>query len=679
MDNVSVEQTNKVRRALGLKPLPVPGESLSADVGSDHEDIGSTLESRQALAEDNWLQIQKAAEADAKRKAKNRAIHRARELAQRHSVIEGKGLGEADDGDLDTKAWLAGSKKRQKKLEKERAARLARELEERENLAEYTTGDLEGLKVAHDLDEVAGNSEQVLTLRDATIDENEAEGDELENIDMKESERLAERLDLKKKKAAYNPMDDAFDGDSSLLKQYDETISGKKRKYFTLDSQGQSSDTAGELRAFKHKINGQSISLDFVKDEAPTSDYQAASEPKFKKAKKRAKARQRPTDADDVLPVSQPAEADVDTMQIDHQADVPNPSDATKPKQESFADDDDLQASLTLQRRLALKKRKKEEETARRMRETEAAKADTPDFDEDEPGLVIDDTTQFLAHLDSIEMARQAEKEALDHAESAKALKSENVDQTSSLKAKDSHDGGNATPTFKHEDSDTEMKSPSSEPQAQASTNLTETGLDEEEHVGSSVAATVRLLTSRGLLKPRPGGPTDDPNAATGGDSTALLQRERQRFLLAKQSSEKAAESRAHAQRAQDRDSGRLDHMSAKEREEHARWENKQRDTVEARRNFDLYGREYKPDVRLRYVDDLGRDLGPKEAFKHLSHHFHGKGSGKLKTEKRLKKVEQERKKESESILDGGGRRGGLEGGRSEIGRKKGEAGIRLA
>jgi hypothetical protein len=50
----------------------------------------------------------------------------------------------------------------------------------------------------------------------------------------------------------------------------------------------------------------------------------------------------------------------------------------------------------------------------------------------------------------------------------------------------------------------------------------------------------------------------------------------------------------------------------------------------------------YKPEIQLEYVDDSGRCLNPKEAFRQLSHRFHGKGSGKKKTEKRLKKVEEE-------------------------------------
>ncbi|VDP79044.1 unnamed protein product [Echinostoma caproni] len=50
----------------------------------------------------------------------------------------------------------------------------------------------------------------------------------------------------------------------------------------------------------------------------------------------------------------------------------------------------------------------------------------------------------------------------------------------------------------------------------------------------------------------------------------------------------------------------------------------------------------FKPDVKLEYVDELGRQLNAKEAFRQLSHKFHGKGSGKKKTEKRTKKIKEE-------------------------------------
>ena len=50
----------------------------------------------------------------------------------------------------------------------------------------------------------------------------------------------------------------------------------------------------------------------------------------------------------------------------------------------------------------------------------------------------------------------------------------------------------------------------------------------------------------------------------------------------------------------------------------------------------------YKPDFKLDYVDEKGRMMGQKEAFRYLSHKFHGKGPGKNKIDKRMKKMEQE-------------------------------------
>ncbi|CAG4986771.1 unnamed protein product [Colias eurytheme] len=50
----------------------------------------------------------------------------------------------------------------------------------------------------------------------------------------------------------------------------------------------------------------------------------------------------------------------------------------------------------------------------------------------------------------------------------------------------------------------------------------------------------------------------------------------------------------------------------------------------------------FRPNVKLEYADDDGRPLCPKEAFRYLSHKFHGKGPGKNKQEKRIKKQQQE-------------------------------------
>lgn len=40
-------------------------------------------------------------------------------------------------------------------------------------------------------------------------------------------------------------------------------------------------------------------------------------------------------------------------------------------------------------------------------------------------------------------------------------------------------------------------------------------------------------------------------------------------------------------------------------------------------------------------MDEIGRAKTEKEAFRDLSHRFHGKGSGKMKQEKRAKRLQE--------------------------------------
>ncbi|XVF79121.1 hypothetical protein PTKIN_Ptkin14bG0194200 [Pterospermum kingtungense] len=49
-------------------------------------------------------------------------------------------------------------------------------------------------------------------------------------------------------------------------------------------------------------------------------------------------------------------------------------------------------------------------------------------------------------------------------------------------------------------------------------------------------------------------------------------------------------------------------------------------------------------DIRIERTDEFGRIITPKEAFRMLSHKFHGKGPGKMKQEKRMKQYQEELK-----------------------------------
>ena len=665
----SIEETNRIRASLGLPLLAVPGggpqfkHAKDEDSSSEEEEPGSTLESRQAQGYDNWKKLQDEADAKTKREAKAQAIKRARDAAQKYSRLEGKGLGDADNADeLDTKTWLMQQKKRRKKLEKERLARLERELAERENAPQYTAEDLAGVKVAHEVDDFEGGEEQILTLKDATIDQYDEEGDELENVDLKEREALNEKLAIKKKKPTYDPHAVAEDGSSTILKHYDETIDGKKRKRFTLDGQGASLEEREMMKqAVGEKLKAKPISLDMLTEDVPISDYAEVTEAKIKKPKKKkAKStRHRTLDDEDIFPLdnSPTARGGDDFMDIDG-ANAKSEAQVTKTRETtSFADDDDLQASLAIQRRAALKKRKrsKPEDVAREMRE-ETATADTAEIKTEEGGLIIDETTEFVANLE-----RNKEEEKA-RAQSAKPQNNRVAKKEASPKDEDGDvDMGQSYNDIEDgEDLEARLKREPSTPAAGG------TGLEEEATLNNGVGATLSLLSQRGLVKPDV---EQDINA---------LHRQRDQFLTEKRKREAAVEAKARAQRERDRNTGKLDRMSAREREEYARQENKTRDQLESRQMSEIFSREYKPDVQLKYIDEFGRGMNQKEAFKHLSHQFHGKGSGKQKTEKHLKRIDDDKKREAQSTLDSS-QATGMNNAMGATAKKNRQAGVRLA
>lgn len=149
-------------------------------------------------------------------------------------------------------------------------------------------------------------------------------------------------------------------------------------------------------------------------------------------------------------------------------------------------------------------------------------------------------------------------------------------------------------------------------------------GTASEQTFGSGMAATLNILRSQGIL------------AAPSADNKEREKVQLQRDLWL------ANYRRMLAERELDRAKARGGNRDQATRE----YENRLREQQEARQNLDAF-KEYKPDVNIVYYDEFGRALTPKEAWKALSHKFHGKGSGRMKTEKRLKKIAEERKKEA--------------------------------
>lgn len=650
MDAQAIEEANRLRIAMGMKPLPVPGGGSSgsqsqAPAPAQDEDPSATFDGRQAQAYDNYRKLQEAEAAKRKRDERAAAVKKAREVAQRYAQLEGKGLGEeGDDADLDARAWLKSQKKRQKKIDQLRKVEEEKERKAAAAAREHSARDLAGVKVGHDMSALLDDGEQVLTLKDTTVLENEDEGDELENIDLRAQERLDERLQLKKKKPVYDPNDFDDTGERSILAQYDDDF-GKKTKNFTLDGQGSAAELADILGAESNdKAKLESLSLDILT--APASDYLDISEIKVKKPKKKKSksTRKRAADDDDALLPVGSAEAEADGMVIDSEPILPR---KRKTVDDVIDDDDDLQASLAAQRRDVLKKRKRmrPEDLARQLKE-EDAQTPEPEAATTGGGLVIDEISEFVGAL----------QKRTDEDERKPRRQAESLSVTNMEAGSDDEDVEMAN--FMEESADSHAE------QEQAD-DLTTIGVDEEKSISKGMGAALALLRERGLVK--------DSNGAELND------RDRRHALFLAEKNRRLAkiEEDARRQRERDRASGMLDRMSQREKEEYARKQNTQRDYQTSRVLNEMYQRDYTPNFEIKYTDDHGRSLDTKEAFKHMSHQFHGKGSGKGKTDKLLKKIEANKKREAARVLDDSQNAG--MGPSSDQPKKRKEAGVRLA
>ena len=661
MDAATITQMNKVRVSLGMAPLPVPGEGPQfkskddSDSGSESEDL-STLDKREAAAGDNWQKLENERQDKIDRQKRKDAAKKARDAAQRYAKLEGKGLGDADDGEaeLDTRSWLLQQKKRQKKIDKTR--RVAEELAAREQQIEYTSRDLAGVKVGHEVDQFDdATGEQILTLKDAAIGD-ESEDDELENADLKAREKLEERLQLKKKRPDYDPTEQ--DEKRAVLSKYDEEIDGKQQKRFTLDAQGNSADasrraldTNGEV-----KRKGVKINLDMFKDEAPISDYAEPSLAKLKKpkkSKKEKKTRQRSADDDEVPAANgdMPTKSGPDVMEVDGA----QPDGLTNGGKRAFDfdDDDDLQTKLAEQRRQALKKRKKMDpnEVARQMREEMPGDDEEPE----EGGMTIDETSEFVANLKKPE-APQLRNSSNRTPQPANAGTPE-----------DDEDEDGDVPMAGESYADAEEAHERLQATSASAAATTATGLEDEDSIsGQGLGASLAMLRKRGLVSNN----TDDTLTAQ--------ERQRAKFLSEKQHLIDDFDRKARAQREQERQKGTWHKMTNRDRELFAKQQNEARERYLNQLLHEVYKRDYKPNVELKYTDEFGRNMNQKEAFKHMSHAFHGKGSGKGKTEKRLKKIEDEKKELGKGVLHIGNEEGGMMNVQGREGKKQKQAGVRL-
>ncbi|XP_018330146.1 U4/U6.U5 tri-snRNP-associated protein 1 isoform X2 [Agrilus planipennis] len=601
-ESLSVDETNKLRAKLGLKPLHIDSKSDKSskqkEDGKRKDDLGEFYH-KPAVNIATKHQQEKIREKLTQHKEK-------RHLDQKLSKV--KLLGEADSDIDDTLKWIEKNKKIVKaRQEAEKRAKMLEELDAQFGVGEvveseqrlkrnlqYTEKNLHGLEVEHDTENFKEGQTIVLTLKDKDVLDEDA--DVLVNVNLLEDERYKKNVENKKQKPDYNPYDiediDEFGNlkTKSLLSKYDEEIEGTKKNSFRIGFDNAAERRQVIMNTVKEKLANKRLESLQTPELTIASDYYSEQElAKFKKPKKKIKKlRSKPQTI-----VSDPEgskfytrrpkiKEDTDTIITD---DVPAVDIKPDIKVEEDIDD-------TLERALhkARKLKQKEAITTNSFTSVSGIK-DEPQEDGLDPGaIVLNTTAEFCRTLGDIPTYgksgnREDTEDLLDYEKDA------HEDVEMDMEAVEETTGGwNAVDPNRSQE--VSVVAPFEVPI-----------LDEEPDVGSGVGAALKLAMSKGYLE------KEDK---------------------ARPSNSKLAHLQAQHYSIEDKSYGEdFDRGARRERYTGPIMDFKERDA-------------FKPNVKLEYIDDEGHVLNAKEAFRYLSHKFHGKGPGKNKIEKRLKKQQQE-------------------------------------
>ncbi|XP_077089466.1 U4/U6.U5 tri-snRNP-associated protein 1 [Siphateles boraxobius] len=630
--SLSIEETNKLRAKLGLKPL---------DLNENKKETG-TKEEPLVAETINPVHIKQQAEI----REKLAALKEKRLLNKKLGKV--KALGDEEPWLDDTAAWVERSRKLAKEKElAEKRAKLLEEMDEEfgvSNLVEqefaqekrdsYGSRHLKGLKVQHKMDSFREGETVVLTLQDKGVLEEKE--DVLVNVGLVDKERAEKNVELKKKKPDYKPYEEEESVDDmlvlkpkSVLSKYDEEIEGEKKKSFRLSSGGfVGGERERELQAIRENLHNQAQSLDMPSLSLATEYYTPQEMVGFKKTKRKVKKIRKKERAGDLLiddtrstdfgsrsrgrgrrqdeeEGAEPGYVALETSSkprdVLQQSDdirmadmeISDEEDFVSPEPTAFEEDEaeqELQKQLEKQRKLRQKQMLKDsgERVAEHMKQMETAEDDDNDPDK-RNNIVFNATSEFCRTLGDIPTYglsgnREDQEDIMDF---EKDVEKEGGEQSDS----DMDDNvGWSTVNLDEEKVTADFST--------ASTTI----LDEEPIVNSGLSAALLLCKNKGLLD------TQMLKVARVKNPKPVLANDN--YCIEDKMNIDDKYSRREEYRGFTQDFKEKDH--------------------------------YKPDVKIEYVDESGRKLTPKEAFRQLSHRFHGKGSGKMKTERRMKKLEEE-------------------------------------
>uniref|UniRef100_A0A131YC32 Putative catalytic step 2 spliceosome n=1 Tax=Ixodes ricinus TaxID=34613 RepID=A0A131YC32_IXORI len=633
--SLSIEETNKLRAKLGLKPLNVDGGGIPGlgdappgDVDEDQTEKRQEVFVKTENIHDK-LEVQKLREKIAANRDKRRVHDKYRDV---------KSLGDGDDDDA--LLWVRKSRKLQEERQKaEKRAKLLEEMdeafgvgklveEELRTTKHYSAKHLKGLEVLHSTDRIKEGQTVVLTLKDqGVLDEGD---DVLENVNLVDEERAERNRENKKGKPGYQPYDDTEVDEfgivkkKSLLYKYDEEIEGIKQDKFKIGTGNTEADRERELEIVRMKLRQkQQDSLVMPAPQIATEYYTPDEMSTFRKTKKKVrKTRKREhLKPDDLEPLpgkddassakdhgsrrraekfAEPVYVNPQSMQFFVDA---NKAPGNADDDEVVGPDEDLagvaveedeleqtlEAALSKARRLRLNQNRSFEKVAESVLKMGLAESDDPS----QKSIVLNSTAEFCRTLGDIPtygMSGNRDEEAEELMD---------LEPEEDVEANDPTNRGTWN-EVDLEEKPVEIKDREKEPI-----------LEEEPDLSVGVSGALRLAVKKGYIE------TEEKNSAPPTKNSEL---HAQSYTIEEKFYDDDKASR------RERYSGPLSEFREKEA--------------------------YKPDVKLEYIDDGGRLLNAKEAFRYLSHKFHGKGSGKNKVDKRHKKLDQHAKLKQMSSTD---------------------------
>ncbi|ORY80094.1 SART-1 protein [Neocallimastix californiae] len=649
--SLSIEETNKLRISLGLKPLSVDNEP------------------KKESAEDNYEKYKDDLKKTEETKRIQEKIQRSRNKRELKKKLSGKGLGEVEEGeDDDALAWI----KRQKKRQKELADMKRKQLEEMDNeiIEEYKSENLKGLKVGHDISEIEEGEEEILVLKDAIITEDDDAADELISNRLTEREKLQKNLELKKKKNIYGGVyddEEALYGKKKILSQYDDDEN--ESRGFILNGNGEIFDTSIHKEGEdKDGFKKGALDLNYNKMQEIKDYYTKDEMVSFKKPKKKKKkkhTRRIKLDGEDNDFMESETSVDSSTQKEIKPVEKYSYSNITSNIDDvNFIDDDELQIALSKARRkntkklvksiketvqdvkLEDKKEKEREEKEEELENEENLLSNDLRRKEEIEGIKyineVSETSEFVRNIPTLPLLqRQNQNEkSTTTSENNDLEKEESVEMESE---NESNNEENEIQENKEKELEEGERAESEDEKAvlqsneQSSTsNVGVAALEEEPLISSGMAATVSLLLQKGIVNP----------VTKEELEKERLQIEKEKWLNEQKINDIIKE------RRKQKDHNRKDrHRSSRDRDRDYDRDDLYRERERAREAEKKF-KNYKPVVNIEYHDEFGRTLTQKEAFRELSHKFHGKTSGKLKTEKRLKKLEEELKLKQMSSTD---------------------------